>query len=107
MRNTALIIAVLAGFAPPAAWAADGRLGAVSGATVTIRVSVAPRAWQAGDGALCVRGPVSGYSLRIEGDSNPQPFATAATGACPMRAEELMLLNGAVAGRGTLLIVPQ
>ena len=104
MRSAALMFAVVAGLAPAAAVAADGRLGPVSSASVTIRVSVAPRAWQAGGGGLCVKGPVGGYRITAESGAPPVALAKGSS-PCPMQADR-WLPSDTVAEGGTLLIVP-
>jgi len=108
MRKAGSIIAGLLLFAASsAALAGDGRLGPMSSGTVVIRVSVAPRAWQASANTLCVAGPASGYSVRMESASTPAIMNNGKSGACPRQAEELKLLDQAAVGRSTLLIIPQ
>ncbi len=101
-----LLIVGAALAATPGAAATDGRMGALSSGTVTIRVSVAPRAWRPGEGTLCVAAPTSGYSLRLA-DSGRPVAATIAPGLCVARAQGVILPPAVRKSGDTLLIVAE
>ena len=88
------------------ALAADGPLGSTSGASITIRVSVAPRAWQPSRGTLCVAAPPAGFTLRSDHGSPPLHW-TEATGDCTANATQLRLIDALQDGAALLLVIPE
>ena len=108
MRNVArAAIAAAMLFTAGAATAADGRFGPTSSGSITIRVSVAPRAWQASGDTLCVAGPPAGYSLRLADESSPLRWTRDEGGSCAFRATQLKLVSPEAAGAAMLLVVPE
>ena len=89
------------------ATAADGQFGPTSSASITIRVSVAPRAWQASGDRLCVAGPPAGYSLRLADGSAPLGWIQDGGSSCAFHATQLKLVSSEATGRATLLVVPE
>ncbi|MCW3797712.1 hypothetical protein OMW55_07835 [Sphingomonas sp. BN140010] len=89
------------------ALAADGRLGPTSSTSLSIRVSVAPRAWQANSDTLCVAGPPAGFSLRPDQGSAPLRWRVDERGACAARATQLRLDDASTGVSTILLVVPE
>ncbi len=87
--------------------AADGQMGASSSASITIRASVAPRAWSAANHTLCVAGPPTGYSLRLDEGSPALSWAEEPGGNCAFHATQLKLVDAAGSGSAMLLVVPE
>lgn len=106
--RAALVAAGLtAGWAAPGL-AADGSIGPTSTASITISVSVAPRAWQASADRLCVAAPASGYSLRLAGSDQPLTAAsTGPNGSCALHGQSAALPADLQAGGQTLLVVAE
>lgn len=104
---TAACVLTLVSVPAEAAAAADGRMGQSSTGSIAIRVSVAPRAWQAASGTLCVAAPPAGYSLRLASGSASLEWADApASAACSGRATPVEL-HPAGEGQATLLIAAE
>jgi len=107
MRSAArAVVAAVVLMTGETALAADGPIGASSGASITIRVSVAPRAWQPRRGTLCVAAPPAGFTLRSDHGSPPLRWAQA-TGDCTANATQLRLINAPQGGSAMLLVVPE
>lgn len=106
-RAALVALGLIGGGAAPAL-AADGAMGPTSTASVTISVSVAPRAWQSGADRLCVAAPASGYSLRLAGSDQPlAQTSTGTSGACALNGQAAALPVGLPASGQTLLVVAE
>lgn len=103
--TAAMMLAGVLGGAGPAFAASDGRMGPMSSGSIAITVSVAPRAWSANDGSLCVSAPASGYSLRLADTSGTVP--TLPKGDCPTGAQRNRLSPSLAAAGQTILIVAE
>jgi len=87
------------------ALAADGQFGPTSSASIAIRVSVAPRAWQASGDTLCVAAP-GGFTIRTE-PSSPLRWLPDEQAGCTAHATQLRLIDAPQDGSAMLLVVPE